>query len=125
MLVHAHPKITEATFRFAKFVKAYKKSVLSQLFILDIQPILESPWPDWPNPLLAMPTPIFDQNVIFLNFYQHAKNQALSSVCSTIIVDLKSLQSDWLRALRPISQEKDFSQIWDMCRNTANNFIIE
>ena len=34
---------------------------------------------------------------------------------------MKILQSDWLRAFRPISQEQEFSQIWDLCTNTANN----
>ena len=27
----------------------------------------------------------------------------------------------WLRTFRSISQEADFSQIWDLCRNAANN----
>ena len=31
------------------------------------------------------------------------------------------MQSDWLRTFWPISQEPEFSQIWDLCRNTANN----
>ena len=31
------------------------------------------------------------------------------------------LQSDWLRKFWPISQEPEFSQIWDLCRNIANN----
>ena len=30
------------------------------------------------------------------------------------------MQSDWLRTFWPISQEPEFSQIWDLCRNTAN-----
>ena len=62
---------------------------------------------------------IFDQ--IFVGSYQHAKNQAISSICFGDIVDTKILQSDWLRAFWPISPEQDFSQIWDLCRNTANN----
>ena len=33
---------------------------------------------------------------------------------------LKILQSHWLRTFLPISQELEFSQIWDLCRNTAN-----
>ena len=48
---------------------------------------------------------IFNQLLIFVNFYQHAKNEAISSICSGKIVDLKVLQSDWLRAVWPISQE--------------------
>ena len=41
--------------------------------------------------------------------------------CSGEIVDLKILQSDWLRSIWSISQEYDFSQIQDLRRNTANN----
>ena len=36
--------------------------------------------------------------------------KAVSSICSGEIVDLKILQSDWLRAFWPISQEQNFSQ---------------
>ena len=53
----------------------------------------------------------FDQLLIFVNLYQHAKNEAVSSICSGEIVDLKILQFEWLRAVRPIFQEQDFSQI--------------
>ena len=31
------------------------------------------------------------------------------------------MQSDWLRAFWPKSQEQDFSQISDLCQNKANN----
>ena len=63
--------------------------------------------------------PIFDhaqlkivsQLVIFVNFYQHAKNEAVSSICSGEIGHLKILQPDWLGGFWPISQEQDFSQI--------------
>ena len=30
------------------------------------------------------------------------------------------MQSDWLRTFWPISQEPEFSQIWDLSRNTTN-----
>ena len=62
-----------------------------------------------------------NQLLIFVNLYQRAKNEAISSICSGRIVVLKILQSDWLRAFWPISQEQDISQIRDLCRNTANN----
>ena len=39
---------------------------------------------------------------MFANLYQHAKNEAVSMICSEEIVDLKILQSDWLRAFWPI-----------------------
>ena len=52
---------------------------------------------------------IFNQLSIFVNLYQHAKNEAVSSIPYGEIVDLKILQSDWLRVC--LSQEHDFSQI--------------
>ena len=85
-------------------------------FIVEIQPVL---WPDWPHPFLAMPIQkIFDQLLIYVNLYQHANNQA---ICSGEMVDYKILQSDWLRTFLSISQEPEFSQIWDLCRNITNN----
>ena len=54
---------------------------------------------------------MFDKFLIFVNLYQHAKNEAVSSICSGELADLKIQQSDWLRAFWPISQEQDFSQI--------------
>ena len=64
---------------------------------------------------------IFNQLLIFVNLYQHAKNEAVSSICSAEIVDLKTLQSEWLMAFWLISPDQDPSQIEDLCRNTANN----
>ena len=52
-----------------------------------------------------------------MTLYQHAKNQATSRC----IFDLKIQQSDWPKAFWSISQEQDFSQIWDLYRDTANN----
>ena len=40
---------------------------------------------------------------------------------STDIVDFKILEPHWLVALWPISQGPDFSQIWNLRRNIANN----
>ena len=36
-------------------------------------------------------------------------------------VDLKILQSDWLRRFWAISQEQEFFQVWGLCKNTAVN----
>ena len=36
------------------------------------------------------------------------------------IIDLKILQTDWLRAFWSTSKETDFSKKWDLCMNTAN-----
>ena len=67
--------------------------------------------PDWPHPFLNMPNQeIFNQLLIFMNLYQHAKNEAVSPPCSGEIVDLKILESHWLRAFWPISQKQVFSK---------------
>ena len=52
--------------------------------------------------------------------YSRAKTLAISSICFRGIDALKILVSDRLRAFWPISLP-DFSQIWDLCWNTANN----
>ena len=64
---------------------------------------------------------ISNQLLIFVNFYQLARNKAVSSICSREIVHLKILLSDWLRIFWPVSQEQDLSQIKDLCISTANN----
>ena len=56
-----------------------------------------------------------------MNLYQHAKNQAFSLFCSRNIVDLKILQFDSPRAFWSISQEPEFSQMRDLCKNISNN----
>ena len=53
----------------------------------------------------------FNQLLIFVNLYQHAKNEAVASIYSRELIDLKILQSHWLTAFWPISEEQDFSQI--------------
>ena len=78
-----------------------------------------------PHPFFTTPTPIFfSQLLISMNLYEHAKNQTFSLICSRDIVDLKILQPDWSRAFWLISQEQDFSQIWDLWKNTANNINV-
>ena len=59
-----------------------------------------------------------------MNLFQHAKNRTFSSFCSRDTVNLKILQSDWLIAFWPISQEPNFSQVWDLCKNTAINISL-
>ena len=54
-----------------------------------------------------------------MNLYQHAKNKAITLIPSGDMVDLKILQSDWLRIIWYIPQEPNFSQIF--VQNTANN----
>ena len=75
-----------------------------------------------------MPTPIFfNQLLISMNLYQNAKNRGFLSVLHRGIVDLKMLQPDWPIAFWNVSYKPDFSQIWDLSKNTANikNFTIE
>ena len=44
---------------------------------------------DWPHPFLTMPNKnIFDQLFIFVNLYQNAKNEAVSLICSVVMVNL-------------------------------------
>ena len=58
-----------------------------------------------------MPTPnIFYRLLIFMNLYEHAKNMAVSWICSGETVVLKILKSDWMKTFWPISQEHDFLQ---------------
>ena len=53
--------------------------------------------PDWPHPFLNLPNQKnFNQLLIFMNLHQHAKNEAVSLLCSGEIVDLKILESHWL-----------------------------
>ena len=56
-----------------------------------------------------------------MNLYQNTKNQAITSFCYKDPIDLKILKSDWLRAFLPISQEPDFSRIYNSNKNTVNN----
>ena len=112
---HAHPKIIEITFSFPKFAPAWKiwfHSIHSFLRYSQFQ----SPVTRLTMSIFDMSTQKkFDQVLIYVNLYQHAKNQAI------YMVDWKILQSGWLRTFWSISQEQKFSQIWDLFRNTANN----
>ena len=56
---------------------------------------------------------VFDQLSIFVNLYQHAKHKAVSSIC------FGEVGGFWA-----ISQEQDFSQIFDMWRYIANNINL-
>ena len=100
---------------------ASKKISLFHLFIYEMQPILES-YELSSQTHLSMLTPkIFCQLLIVINLYQYAKNQAISSIYSGVIVNLKILQSDWLGAFWPICQERDYFQTWNLFRNIASN----
>ena len=46
--------------------------------------------PDWPHSFLTMSyQTFFHQLLIFVNLYQHANNEAVSSICSGEMLDLK------------------------------------
>ena len=62
---------------------------------------------------------IFNKLLIWMNLYQHKKNQAISSFCSRYIFDLKILQYYWPRAFWHKSEKPDFTQIWNLCNNIA------
>ena len=95
---HAHPKYFWSDFNFCEFVSTCKNSVI-QSVILQIQSILESHqqtsrsnfWPRIPSFLWIC-----------------ISMQKMRSIFSEEIVGLKILQSDWLSAFWPISQEQDF-----------------
>ena len=71
------PKIIDITFLN---VQQYAKKLVCSIY---------SFWrPDWPHPFLIMPTKkIFDQLLIDVNLYQHAKNEAISKISSGDMVD--------------------------------------
>ena len=112
-----HPKIIKVTFAFSEFLSTHQKSVYSLNSFLRYNQLLEI------QPFLTTPNTIhFDQHLISINLYQHTKKQAFSSVSSRDTADLKILQFDWpRRAFWPVSPEPAFSQVWDLCKNTAVN----
>ena len=80
------------------------------------------PWPDWPRPFLTMPT--------------QKKLSSTFNICEFVSTCKKSSYyinlfrrygwlknpSIWLAEnTLAISQKPKFCQIWDLCRNTANN----
>ena len=115
----AHPKTIEITFSFFEFAPVCQKQSIPSIHSWDTANF-RVPWPDCP--FLTIPTQKpFDQLLIYVNLYQHAKNQAISLSCSGDMFDWKILQFDWLKTFWPISHELKFSQIWNLCRNTENN----
>ena len=72
---------------------------------------------------MSTPT-FFNRLLISMKLYQHAKNQAFSSFCPKGIADLKILQSDWPVAFFPISLKIEIFQIWDLCKNTADDINL-
>ena len=75
-------------------------------------------WPDWPHPFLTMSFHsqiFFDQLLIYVNLYQHARNRLF-------FIDLLwryDFQTFWSVFLEPT-----FSQILDLCSNTTNHVNV-
>ena len=55
------------------------------------------------------------------NLYQHVQDYDDWPNCSWDIAHLRILQSIWLRSYLLITQEPEFSQIHNLCRQKANN----
>ena len=56
-----------------------------------------------------------------MNFVQHVKNQAISSICCGDVADIKMVQSVWLKTFWPISKELDFPK-YGLCAENSINF---
>ena len=118
---HAHPKKSQ------KFGRIWENQLAKNQLI----PLTHSwdtvnfrlPQADWTYLFLRMPyQKNFYQLSIFANLYQHAKNGAVSSICSGEIVDLKIFQSSWLIAFWPIyTSGTEFPPKWVLCRNAPNS----
>ena len=67
---------------------------------------------------------VFQPTFNVYEYVSNAKNQAISLFSSRDIFELNIMQFDLPRALLPISQEPDFSQILDWCRSIPNNIFI-
>ena len=59
-----------------------------------------------------------------MNLYQHAKNKAISSICSGSILNLKMLQLDWLRVLAHILMFPKYETCAG-AQQTTSIFIID
>ena len=71
-----------------------QKVSLFHLFILEMRSRVQRL--DWPHPFFIMLNQkISDLLLIFVNLYHHEKNEAVSSICSEEVINLKILQSDW------------------------------
>ena len=79
---------------------------------------------EWAHPF--MPTSIaifFDQLLIPMNSYQHAKNRAFSSFYSIDMIYLKILQSDWPKTLSNSKSTFTVSKVCAMWRIWAGGYL--
>ena len=78
-------------------------------FFLEIQPILESRDQIGHTLIFDQGKPkTFQSTFNFCEFVSTCKNEVVSSIYSAEMLHLKILQSEWLRAFWPISQENIF-----------------
>ena len=97
---YAHPIISS----FPEFVLPLKKSVYSIDSFMTYN--------QFKSPMARVTTPIFKHTLpnIFLStlnfWYQSARKQVISSLCSRDMFDLKILESDWPRPFWPNMTEK-------------------
>ena len=76
------------------------------------------PRDNWPHPFITMPNQKnFNKLLIFESLYKYAKNEAVLSINSGEIVDLKILESDWLRAIGLYLRKKIFPK-YGICVGT-------
>ena len=73
------PKIIKITFSFTEFAPACKKLVHSIYSFLK--------YSHFKSPITTLTWKFFDQLLIYVNLYQHAKNQAISFICSGDMID--------------------------------------
>ena len=73
-----HQKITESTFSFPEFVVAWKNQFIPSAHFWDTVNFRVL-WPEWPHHFWPCPPKRFLLS-IFVNLYQHIKNQFILSV---------------------------------------------
>ena len=115
------PKNRWNNFYLSWLCTSMQKIISIYWFILEILSILDSCYLTGHAHFLTMSTQrFFDQLLIYVTLYQHARHQPISLTNSGDTADEKIMQSDWL-IFWPIKEEQRFSQIWDLGKNTANN----
>ena len=108
---HVHPKNFQSTLSCVKLYQYAKHHLVPSFLSWDTINFRVSR-PDWPHSFLTTPCKkLFNQLLIFVNLYQHVKNETGE------MFDLKILQSEWWRAFLPTPEEQHFSQIEDLYRN--------
>ena len=104
---HAQPKKFQSPFNLCEIIPACKKSFSFISSFLRYSWFYSSETRLATHSFLTMPQQKhFNQLLIFVNLYHHAKNEAVSLICSGEMFDLKIPQSEWLRAFQRISQNK-------------------